>query len=148
MNHVFQDLILIENEQDVAVKQSNDVAHVTIPKQFNGKPVTAINNWAFAGSIKLESVVIPDTVTTIYGNAFAGCMSLKQVIIPKSVCKIDPVVFAGCENITIYCEAESKPENWSAIWNSWERPVYWYSENEPKNSGNFWHYVNGAPKKW
>ncbi len=142
------DLALIENQDSVTVYASKDVNRVIIPKEFNTKPITVINNWALAGSVKLESVVIPDTVTVINGSAFAGCMNLEKIIIPKSVSQMGVAVFAGCEKLTIYAEAGEKPEKWNALWNTWERPVYWYSENKPEKAGNFWHYVNGAPKIW
>lgn len=142
------DLALIENQDSVTVYASKDVKSVIIPREFNGKPITVINSWALAGSIKLESVVIPDTITTINSNAFGGCMSLESVIVPKSVVQMGVAVFAGCEKINIYCEAESLPEKWNALWNTWERPVYWYSESKPKTDGNYWRYVNGKPEKW
>ena len=148
MEYNFGDLALIENQDSVTVYASKDVKSVVIPKEFNGKPVTVINGWALAGSVKLESVVIPDTITKINSNAFGGCMSLESIIVPKSVSEMGVAVFAGCEKINIYCEAESLQDNWNALWNTWERPVYWYSENKPEKAGNFWHYVNGAPKIW
>ena len=39
-------------------------AHVVIPSRYDGKPVTAIAENAFAWQSGIKTVVIPDTVTT------------------------------------------------------------------------------------
>ena len=148
MKEYFQDLIFIEEENACKVKESRDVKEIVIPETFNGKPVTSIGPWALAGSDNLEKVTIPKSVTEICGNAFAGCNALKSVIVPRSVVKIGNVAFGGCASLTIYCEAENLPRDWNAIWNSWNRPVFWYSETKPEKSGNFWHYVNGKVTEW
>ncbi len=56
---------------------------VTIPEVYNGKPVTAIRDFAFASMgntpSKLQSVTIPGTVTQIGKAAFAGCQMLTEI---------------------------------------------------------------------
>ena len=47
---------------------------VTIPSEYNGKPVVAISSLAFAGYTSLLNVEIPDTVTSIGIRAFAECI--------------------------------------------------------------------------
>jgi hypothetical protein len=148
MKEYFNDLIFAEFEGDYLVKESADVEAVTIPETFNGKKVIMIGDWAFAGNMKLKNVTIPKTIKTIYGNAFAGCGNLESIVIPKTVERIDGLVFAVCEKLTIYCEAEHMHDGISAYWNTWNCPVFWYSENKPEIDGNFWHYENGSPKKW
>ena len=86
---------------------------VNIPSSQLGVPITSIDSYAFYGSSKLTSVVIPDSVTSIAGNAFGFC-----------------------ENLTIYCEAESAPSGWESNWNSGDRPVYWAGEWEYDANGN------------
>jgi hypothetical protein len=61
-------------------------------------------------------------------------------------------VFSGCARLTIYAEAESKPDDgWTSSWNPLNRPVYWYSENPDAGEG-YWHYetIDGVkvPTKW
>ena len=121
---------------------------ITIPEKIGGKPVTKIGDGAFfycrsltsivipnsvtkIGSSafswcdSLESIVIPNSVTTIGYYAFSYCSSLKSVVIPNSVTKIESSAFYWCDFLTIYCEAESKPEGWSSSWNYEDRPVVW-----------------------
>ena len=45
---------------------------------------------------KIESVVIPDTVTKISERAFFACESLKRVVLPKSLKCIENDAFCGC----------------------------------------------------
>ena len=42
--------------------------------------------------------------------------------------------------LTIYCEAEIKPEAWEDGWSKNNVSVLWYSENQPEAEGNYWHY--------
>ncbi len=143
-----------------------EVTSVTIPDY-----VTSIGTPAFYGCKNLESVTIPNSVTSIGVKAFYECSSmtsitigekvesiadsafkycdkLTNIIIPDHVTSIDKAAFAYCSKLTIYCEATSQPSGWSSKWNSSNCPVYWYSETEPLESGNYWHYVDGKVAVW
>ena len=85
---------------------------------------------AFLNCTSLKNIEIPDSVGWIHNGAFSGCKSLKSVIIPNSVDTVSQDAFYDCENLTIYCEAESKPENWDSDWNSSGCPVVWGYKNK------------------
>lgn len=72
----------------------NDIINVVIPTS-----VTAIGNYAFAGS-NLISIVIPDNVTVIGDYAFNGCQSLTSVVLGKNVSKLGEYAFYNCPNLT------------------------------------------------
>ncbi len=77
---------------------------VIISGMHNGKPVTAIDDKAFAGCSGITSVIIPDTVTSIGDDAFNWCINLKTIEIPESVTEIGKAAFRYChdlESITI-----------------------------------------------
>ncbi len=97
-----------------------------------------------------ESFEISNFVTHIGRNAFYGCKNLLRVIVPNCVTSIESNAFAWSENLNIYCEATSKPTNWSENWdsNTSSNAVYWYSENEPTSEGDYWHYVDGEVVAW
>ncbi|MDE6321363.1 MAG: leucine-rich repeat domain-containing protein [Muribaculaceae bacterium] len=62
--------------------------------------VTAISTYAFAGSVDLKEVIIPNTVATIGDCAFYYCHALNSVVIPNSVIHIGMQAFYGCEELT------------------------------------------------
>ena len=115
-----------------------------------------IANEALRGCNALKTLIIPKGVVAIGELAFGGCVSLTEIIIPNSVVDMGAYVFAECGDLIVYCEVDKKPRDW--VYN-WELPfisdalyrkpsVYWYSEEEPKENGNYWHYANGIVTKW
>ena len=78
------------------------------------RDVTTIGSFAFSGldydsvnttdvetsCIKLESIIIPDSVTTIGVQAFYDCSSLTSVTIPDSVTTIGEGAFWDCDSLT------------------------------------------------
>ena len=61
-----------------------DPAHVVIPSQHLGLPVTGIRSGAFYYTF-LISIDIPDSITYIGDQAFYGCSSLTSISDRKSV---------------------------------------------------------------
>ncbi|MBR2975084.1 MAG: leucine-rich repeat protein [Clostridia bacterium] len=62
--------------------------------------------------------------------------------------------FEGCTNLTEVFFIGNKSQ-WSSIRMTIAHDgtfpdvtVYYYSENQPTDSGNYWHYVNDVPTKW
>ena len=99
---------------------NTNLASVVIPNS-----VTHIGEWAFYECFDLTSVTIPDSVTIIDNYVFYKCKGLKTIVIPDSVTTIGERVFYNCTNLTIYCEAASKPSGWDGAWNESECPVIW-----------------------
>lgn len=56
----------------------------------------AIAGGAFKDCAKLESLVIPDSVTAIGESAFENCAALKRITLPKSITKLEALTFSGC----------------------------------------------------
>ena len=115
-------------------------------------------NNAFARTA-ITSAVIPDGVTLIAGSTFSECQSLVYVVIPTSVERIEAYAF--------YCDYAFKTvfykgteEQWNSVdivdgEYSWlsngslaDATIRFYSESEPTETGNYWHYVNGVPTEW
>lgn len=72
-----------------------------------------------------ESYAIPRNVAAIAYGAFTDCYNLKSLTIPKSVKRIELGAFVNCPSLTVYCEAESKPEDWGEGWDSGVKAVEW-----------------------
>ncbi len=115
--------------------------------------VLSIGRDAFYGCENLESVVFGENsaLLSIGELAFGGCHNLQTIVIPKSVTSIHSIAFHDCTSLThVYYQGTS--EEWTAM-NVNDTYLanatkYYYSETEPTESGNYWHYVEGVPTVW
>ena len=121
---------------------------ITIP---NG--VTNIQNETFYNCTSLENIFIPDTVRDIGYLTFDYCTSLTSIVIPNSVINIGRAAFGDCSNLkTVFYVGNS--EQWDNITKAeYNTPLtsaalYFYSEAQPTEEGNYWHYVDGVPTIW
>ena len=136
---------------------------VVIPTEYEGLPVTVINNYAFfvreikevvipnsiivigysafASCERLTEVIIPDSVTTIHDEAFEQCYGLTRVVIPSSVTSLGDRVFDDCTSLTIYAEAVSKPTGWGDILSNLSVPVIWDCDNNDKDEQGYEYMV-------
>ncbi len=64
--------------------------------------VYVISNYAFAGNMDLEKIVLPATLQTIGEYAFAGCESLKDVELGAAKVKYGAYAFMGCKALTTF----------------------------------------------
>lgn len=137
--------------------------------------LTAIRDKAFSGCTSLRKVNLPESITEIeddaffkcaldevtlpanlkvLGCAFRSCYQLKQIIIPKSVEFIASGVFRNCTSLeSVFYEGSL--DDWIAILDKDMRndsfsdaTIYFYSETEPTEEGNYWRYVDGIPTTW
>ena len=72
---------------------------VVIKSSVNGKKVTIINDEAFSGNTKMQTVSLPDSLVGIGSDAFRGCTNIKKIEIPKSVKWLGYDVFGGCKKL-------------------------------------------------
>lgn len=87
-------------------------AHVVIPASIDGHPVTEIGERAFSGS-KIQSVIIPDTVTEIEWFAFSDCAALQSVTVGASIREIGYGAFDGCPAaLKLICPKNSYAEKY------------------------------------
>ncbi|MBR6688176.1 MAG: leucine-rich repeat domain-containing protein, partial [Clostridia bacterium] len=105
------------------------------------------------GCDSLTSVIIGDSVTSIGDGAFWNCYSLTSIVISDSVTSIGEKAFYGCSGLNkVYYKGNST--EWGNITvDGNNTPLskatrYYYSESQPTESGNFWHYVDGEIEIW
>lgn len=72
---------------------------VDILGEYNGKPVTGIQDHAFWGCSGLTNIMIPDSVRSIGNSAFEGCSGLTSITIPDSVTSIGNQAFKDCSGL-------------------------------------------------
>ncbi|MBE5871160.1 MAG: hypothetical protein E7294_07870 [Lachnospiraceae bacterium] len=71
-------------------------AHLVIPEQIDGHPVTAIGKKAFLGQKNLMSIAFPPTLTYLEDWAFAHCYRLREVALYPVECGLGRGVFTEC----------------------------------------------------
>ncbi|MBE6627719.1 MAG: hypothetical protein E7629_02205 [Ruminococcaceae bacterium] len=76
-----------------------DAKYVHIPSQIDGYQVTAIEVAAFARSVNMEGITIPEGVTRIGSKAFESCSKLQYVSFPNTLIDVGSDLFKGCPNI-------------------------------------------------
>lgn len=84
--------ILERDNPDVIKNGVEYVTEFTIPEGIFEK----IDDYAFRGFTRLESITIPDSVRAIGKSAFEGCCSLSYVNLPKNLLLIADRAFRGC----------------------------------------------------
>lgn len=67
-----------------------------IPKEDEGRPITAIAAEAFSMDYRVTSACIPDTITSIGAGAFMECSGLHTIYIPGTVGAIQDRTFQDC----------------------------------------------------
>ena len=107
--------------------------------------VTAIGAYAFEDCTSLTRLVIGDGVTTIGSAAFYNCSSLTSIVIPDSVTSIAFLAFDDCDSLaSVYYKGTAV--EWAEISMGLSNESltnatrYYYSEEEPTEEGNYWHY--------
>ena len=88
--------IAVEHDTAAILKYTGSASEVAVPAEFEGRPVTAIGDAAFAGCKTLQKVSLPDTLARIGVKAFYNCAALRDVNIPEAVTHIGDDAFGFC----------------------------------------------------
>ena len=72
---------------------------ITIPGEFDGKPVTMLAESLFMNYMSLENVVIPNSVTTLGKFVFQGCGNLKEATLSLSLKSVPESTFEYCASL-------------------------------------------------
>lgn len=133
---------------------NHSMSHMSLTKLKLPPKLRTIEFGAFYENEGLTSVVIPGSVTKIERAILGNCKNLSKVYIPASVKTLERGMFdswpeaEGSKNITVYCEADSKPEGWDKDWFSvggryfnWNTHQY----EEPKRQVNVVWGVKSIP---
>lgn len=115
--------------------------------------VTCIGSGAFYRNSYIEAIEIPDSITIIENLAFAFCDSLMFLVIGSGVQEIKDWAFYYSNKFSAVYYFGSKDE-----WNSisigssndslYGASIYFYSESEPTEEGNYWHLLDDCITEW
>ena len=117
------------------------------------KNVKRIEKNAFNQCFKLRNIQLPEGLTYIGDDAFFG-YHIGNMVIPSSVTYYGGDVMLYLKSRGFYqgtFDDWQKVEKGRDYYDSHEPEeefIYYYSETKPTDSGNYWHYVKGVPKKW
>ena len=113
--------------------------------------LTCLKSGFFSECTSLEFVELPKECSIINGGNFSGCTSLKTLIMSSNSYIVDSS-FINCpslkeiyligSNNSVYFENSSSIENFDSL------VFYLYSETQPVDEGNYWHYVDGQVTIW
>ena len=92
---IYEDDVLFNKDKSEIVSFRNQkIESYIIPDS-----VTKIRDSAFEYCSSLFNIVIPDSVTAIGDGAFWGCSSLSNIVIPDSVTAIGDYAFSDCSSL-------------------------------------------------
>lgn len=91
--------------------QAGTVSEFTIPDALDGRTVTKIGKGAFLSNQTIKSIVLPDSVREIEEKAFSGCVRLQSVTFSKQLYRIGTGAFENCSSLS----AAILPEGLSSI---------------------------------
>ena len=98
-----KDKALTETKQVLFYPNENYIfGFETIPVE--GSEKILIQNSAFKGCDKLETVIFPKNKCIIEKDAFAHCKSLRTVVLPGGDTELYDDPFIGCKDLTIICK--------------------------------------------
>lgn len=135
----------------------NAFAFTSLSKvSFNGG-LEKIDRGAFLKCTELTEVILPSSLKELSGLAFSGCTSLTFAVVPGTIEKLFDDIFYDCQALeTVYfigtadelIDLKIKSNTAPSDKPFSDATVLYYSESEPTNAGNKWHFVNGRPQKW
>ncbi len=112
-----------------------------------GNQVKTISSYAFSKCSTLKRIYIPGNVNNVGSYAFANCVMLKEILIGvgnEYLREFGENVFSGTDRARIYYMGT--PEDWKPVTADTKNtyplpdPPFYYSEEDPNTTGNYWHY--------
>ena len=144
-------IFIYDNSDYYLVSYNGSDKNITLPSDVNVNSYK-INDYAFYFS-NITSAIISNGITSIGESSFGYCNSLTSITISNSITNIASFAFNGCNNLnSVYYTGTSN--QWSSITigsnNSYltNATIYFYSEKEPTEAGNYFHYVNNEIVIW
>lgn len=105
-------------------------------------------------SFALQRLIIPDSVIGVDAEAFRYCYNLYSVVFGTNVEYIASGAFRDSSELeTIYFKGTKEEWENVSIDSSYNHYLlsakrYYYSEEQPMDGGDYWHYVEGAITVW
>lgn len=135
--------------QDTVGIAANAFSSCAITKITFPDELKYIGKNAFCNCGELTSVTLPSNLRSIESWAFYGRTGIQEITLPKGLRSLGDDVFHSRMKAVYYL---GTAEDWSKLKNETfgvsSEILYYYSETEPAEKGNYWRYVDGVPKAW
>lgn len=134
----------------VGAQAFSDCSKLT--KVIIGDSVTSIGDHLFYNCYMLDFVKFGKGITVLSSYTFYDCRSLKTVILSENMSRIDSNVFYNVSVPDIFYEGTE--DEWNKVdvrisGGISSSKVYFYTDEEPVEDGNFWHYdIYGEVEIW
>lgn len=119
-----------------------------------GTGLKSIPYRCFFGATSLAALDIPEGVTVIEENAFSSCTSMQTIVLPSSLTTVEDGAFLDSSELAVVF-FKGTEEQFDAIEISnnnnelLSAKIYFYSDTQPTESGDFWHYdKSNTPILW
>ena len=152
--------ITVDNENEYFCTQSDILYNkektklVAAPKMVGGEVIipstlSVIENYSYGYLANVDSFKLEEGITEIKDEAFAYSTAISYVVFPKTVSSIGTNIFTMCQALSaVYYGGTQSDWNKVKKDSSLVIPVYYYSETEPTEEGNYWREVDGEPVEW
>ena len=155
-NRLLEEIIIPDEVQELGYGvffRCHSLKNITLPKKLKTLGRAVLD------STKITSLIIPDGTEEIADYSIAYNNRLEYVVLPVSINKLgkNAICYYGTSVKTkIYYKGtvadwmfiDINREETSAVNAVLSDEVYFYSESEPTESGNYWRYVDGQPQIW
>ena len=144
-------------------QDKDDSSFKTIQKLSFNIDCTIIKKYGLANTrYDFEFLEIPEYITTLEEGALYGIDSTKEaetvdnkykisIVLPKSIKNIGKEALASNYIECIYYKGNVADYNKIQSASDYKKAstvLYYYSETEPTEVGNYWHYVDSKPTAW
>ena len=104
--------------------------------------VLYIGEWLIDIKSTVAEVEVASSCSSISAGITSGRTLMAIIKIPLNVMNIQPKAFTNADNVTIYCEATSKPDGWADDWCDENVEVVWgYTEEGDSCSHKYGGYT-------
>lgn len=110
--------------------------------------VKNIKPFQFSGFRKVETFILQEGIENIEQNAFANCYALQGIVLPSSISSIKEDVFVECSKLSSIYYFGNQEQYKSIQMPKFDFDLYYYSEEEPTENGDYWHYDNNEIVIW
>lgn len=90
-------------------ESGRDRTELTVPAQYQGKPVVGLTTDSLANAAVLEILRLPETVESLPDGLFGQCPSIKQLILEHTsrLCAVTDHTFDGADQLKVFVPSEA-----------------------------------------